>query len=154
MKEKTDRQLLIKTQPSLYEAFEKKCNEEHRSVSEVLRELMSNYSREKGVTMSHVNYNPSKHADLSVELYKFAEDTKRQIVHIICDDNTESSDSVDFAAVVDFVPRIGERIVFEDISYQVVSIIHSAKVYPRNANWPEHTLLVANVYAKKVVKTK
>lgn len=44
-KEKTDRQLLIKTQPSLYNEFEKKCNEEHRSVSEVLRELMSKYSR-------------------------------------------------------------------------------------------------------------
>ena len=44
-KEKTDRQLLIKTQPSLYEAFEKRCVEEHRTVSEVLRELMSKYAK-------------------------------------------------------------------------------------------------------------
>lgn len=42
-KEKTDRQLVIKTQPSLYEAFEKRCVSEHRSVSEVIRELMSKY---------------------------------------------------------------------------------------------------------------
>ena len=43
MKEKSDRQLIIKMQPSLYENFEKKCNEEHRNVSEVVRELMSKY---------------------------------------------------------------------------------------------------------------
>jgi hypothetical protein len=44
-KEKADRQLIIKMQPSLYEEFEKKCAREYRTVSEVVRELMSKYIR-------------------------------------------------------------------------------------------------------------
>ena len=44
-KENTDRQVIIKTQLSLYRDFEKRCLEEHRTISEVLRELMSKYSR-------------------------------------------------------------------------------------------------------------
>lgn len=42
-KEKADRQLIIKMQPTLYAEFEKKCNEEYRTVSEVMRELVSKY---------------------------------------------------------------------------------------------------------------
>ncbi len=42
-KEKADRQLIIKLQPSLYNEFEKKCGAEYRTVSEVMRELMSKY---------------------------------------------------------------------------------------------------------------
>lgn len=44
-KEKVDKQIAVMTQPSLYESFEKKCEEEHRTVSEVIRELMSRYSQ-------------------------------------------------------------------------------------------------------------
>ena len=44
-KEKTDRQMAVMVQPSLYKNFEQKCAEEHRSVSEVIRELMSKYSQ-------------------------------------------------------------------------------------------------------------
>ena len=43
-KEKAERQLIVKMQPSLYEAFEKKCQEQHRTVSELVRELVSKYS--------------------------------------------------------------------------------------------------------------
>jgi len=39
-KEKTNRQMIFKVKPSLYNRFEKKCNKEHRCLSEVLRELM------------------------------------------------------------------------------------------------------------------
>lgn len=42
-KEKSDKQMSIMVQPSLHEEFEKKCNEEHRTVSEVIRELMSKH---------------------------------------------------------------------------------------------------------------
>ena len=45
MKEKSDRQLIIRMQPSLYEEFEKKCNEEHRSISEIVRELIGRYNK-------------------------------------------------------------------------------------------------------------
>lgn len=45
VKEKTDRQLTVMVQPSLFNAFEKVCNESHRSVSEVVRELMSKHSQ-------------------------------------------------------------------------------------------------------------
>jgi len=44
-KEKADRAMTVMTQPSLYEAFEQKCAEEHRTVSEVVRELMSKYTQ-------------------------------------------------------------------------------------------------------------
>jgi len=44
-KEKSDRAMTVMTQPSLHESFEEKCVEEHRTVSEVIRELMSKYSQ-------------------------------------------------------------------------------------------------------------
>lgn len=43
-KEKTDKQLTVMVQPSLRKNFEQKCIEEHRTVSEVIRELMSKYT--------------------------------------------------------------------------------------------------------------
>lgn len=39
------KQLLIRVSPTLYEAFETKCREEGRNVSEVVRELMSKYNQ-------------------------------------------------------------------------------------------------------------
>lgn len=44
MKEKSNRSLVVMVQPSLYTKFENKCISEHRTVSEVIRELMSKYS--------------------------------------------------------------------------------------------------------------
>lgn len=44
-KEKVDRALTVMLQPSLYSEFEEKCIEEHRNVSEVVRELLSKYSK-------------------------------------------------------------------------------------------------------------
>ena len=44
-KEKAERQLTVMVQPTLYDDFESKCNEEHRSVSEVVRELISKYNK-------------------------------------------------------------------------------------------------------------
>lgn len=44
-KEKADKQIAVMVQPSLHEVFEKRCVEEHRTVSEVLRELMSKYAQ-------------------------------------------------------------------------------------------------------------
>lgn len=37
--------MAVMVQPSLYEVFEKACVQEHRTVSEVIRELMSKYSQ-------------------------------------------------------------------------------------------------------------
>jgi predicted CopG family antitoxin len=42
-KEKSDRPMNVMVRHSLYEEFSKKCNKEHRTVSEVLREFMSKY---------------------------------------------------------------------------------------------------------------
>lgn len=44
-KEKSDKQMTVMVQPSLFESLEKKCSEEHRNVSEVVRELVSKYSQ-------------------------------------------------------------------------------------------------------------
>lgn len=46
-KEKIDRKLTIVIQPSLMTAFQKKCSEKYKKVSEVLRELMLKYINEK-----------------------------------------------------------------------------------------------------------
>lgn len=42
-KEKSDRPLTVMVQPSLFEEFEAKCADEHRTVSEIVRELISKY---------------------------------------------------------------------------------------------------------------
>lgn len=45
-KEKSDRALTVMVRPSLYKAFEEKCtSEEHRTISEVIRELMSKHAK-------------------------------------------------------------------------------------------------------------
>jgi hypothetical protein len=46
MEEKIDRQVIIKVQPSLFERFEKKCKEDYKTVSEVIRHLMLKYIKE------------------------------------------------------------------------------------------------------------
>jgi Na+/phosphate symporter len=43
-KEKTDRQVILKVQPSLYSEFEAICSGERRTISEVVRELIINYT--------------------------------------------------------------------------------------------------------------
>ncbi len=42
-KEKSDKQLTVMLQPSLHEIFETKCEEDYRTVSEVVRELISKH---------------------------------------------------------------------------------------------------------------
>lgn len=44
-KEKSDRAVTVMVQPSLYKVFEEKCVAEHRTISEVVRELMSRYAQ-------------------------------------------------------------------------------------------------------------
>ncbi len=46
-KEKTDRQVILKVQPSLFGAFREKCKGNYKKVSEVIRELMLEYIRRK-----------------------------------------------------------------------------------------------------------
>lgn len=48
-KEKTNRQIIFKVQPSLYEKFLKKCNKQHRCVSEVFRDFMVRFISKKEV---------------------------------------------------------------------------------------------------------
>ena len=45
-KEKFTREITIVVPPSLFEEFNKKCNNKFKTVSEVLRELMVSYIRE------------------------------------------------------------------------------------------------------------
>jgi hypothetical protein len=46
-KEKVTRELGIKIQPSLFLKFQKKCNDEYKTISEVMRELIVEYIKEK-----------------------------------------------------------------------------------------------------------
>jgi hypothetical protein len=45
-KEKATKPLVVMTPPALHQAFEDKCREENRTVSEVIREFMSKYIQE------------------------------------------------------------------------------------------------------------
>ena len=47
IEEKIDRQVIIKVQPSLYSQFEKKCKQEYKTVSEVMRDLMLQFIKQK-----------------------------------------------------------------------------------------------------------
>jgi len=55
-REKSTKSMTVVLQPSLYEAFEKRCNEEYRNVSEIIRELMSKYTRSN--QMKSMFYDP------------------------------------------------------------------------------------------------
>jgi hypothetical protein len=44
-KEKINRQVILQVQPSLFGKFKKGCEENYKTVSEVLRELMGEYVR-------------------------------------------------------------------------------------------------------------
>ena len=46
-KEKVDRDLYIKVQTSLYKKFKEVCDDEYKTVSQVIRELMVRYSKRK-----------------------------------------------------------------------------------------------------------
>jgi metal-responsive CopG/Arc/MetJ family transcriptional regulator len=45
-KEKATRDLSVKVPPSLFDKFSKKCGDNYKTVSEVIRELMANYVRD------------------------------------------------------------------------------------------------------------
>jgi hypothetical protein len=46
--EKLSKQVVFVLQPSLFAAFERRCRDRYKSVSEVLRELMAAYARQDG----------------------------------------------------------------------------------------------------------
>lgn len=46
-KEKQTKDLSVKVQPSLFNEFSKTCNNNFKTVSEVIRELMRSYIKEK-----------------------------------------------------------------------------------------------------------
>ena len=45
--EKISREIRVLIQPSLYEQLEKKCDEEYKTLSEVIRDLVVKYLRNK-----------------------------------------------------------------------------------------------------------
>lgn len=47
MKEKIDREIRFRIQQSLFDQFEKKCEKEYKTISEILRELVVNYLKKK-----------------------------------------------------------------------------------------------------------
>ena len=47
MKEKIDREIRVKVQASLHDAFQTKCEEEFKTVSIVIRDLMAKYLKQK-----------------------------------------------------------------------------------------------------------
>ena len=70
-REKSTKSMTVVLQPSLYEAFEKRCNEEYRNVSEIIRELMSKYIR--GRSIEDIGYPKYTKTDSTWTIYKRAE---------------------------------------------------------------------------------
>lgn len=48
-KERVEKDLVVRVQPSLFRQFQQKCEENYKTVSEVIRELMRQYTKEKKV---------------------------------------------------------------------------------------------------------
>ena len=46
-KEKKDKDLIVRVQPSLLEQFKQKCDLNYKSISEVVRDLMIHYIKDK-----------------------------------------------------------------------------------------------------------
>jgi ribosomal protein S17E len=49
MKEKLDKKLIIVVQRSLYEKFKNRCEKDYKTMSEVLRDFMVIYTKEKDI---------------------------------------------------------------------------------------------------------
>jgi hypothetical protein len=45
-KENKEKDLIVRVQPSLFEQFKKKCEENYKTISEVVRDFMVNYTKE------------------------------------------------------------------------------------------------------------
>ena len=52
MKEKNTKSLIVRMPQSLYSAFEQQCQKENRTVSELVRELMSRYLDKQWIIFS------------------------------------------------------------------------------------------------------
>lgn len=46
-KEKLEKDMFVKVQPSLYDNFKKACDKNYKNVSEVIRDLMLKYIKEE-----------------------------------------------------------------------------------------------------------
>ena len=127
-KEKSEKQMTVMVQPSLYEFFEKKCIDDFRSVSEVLRELMSKYAKgwiQSPNTIKDIAV--SKELSLSEEQY--ANIHKSGYISVIVTPVEEEDDKSFFMGLVS-LPEVGDRILdcrSEDktISWEVTRIYHS-----------------------------
>jgi hypothetical protein len=48
-KEKATRDVMIRVQPSLFKAFQEKCNNNYKTISEVIRDFMVKFVKESNV---------------------------------------------------------------------------------------------------------
>jgi len=46
-KEYKNKDMLVRVQPSLFKKFKEKCNENYKSISEIIRDFMIQYIKEK-----------------------------------------------------------------------------------------------------------
>lgn len=46
-KENKEKDMLVRVQPSLFKQFQEKCDENYKTISEVIRDLMVAYTQEK-----------------------------------------------------------------------------------------------------------
>ena len=64
-----------------------------------------------------ISYDPDKTPKLSQEMIEEAEKSRLHIVHVICDEpgaTVGDIAGVSFAALVPFIPRVGESITLQD----------------------------------------
>lgn len=101
--------------------------------------------------MSHINYDPENVPDIDVELIAYALATDKKVVIVSCYDPEDLAVAVQFLSLLDFVPRVGERIILEDgTQCRVMNIIHKVVTLEKTSYYPTHSSLVVNVYSEKL----
>lgn len=100
--------------------------------------------------MSHISHDPDRIPEIDIKLINFAISQERRIAFIVCH-NLLENDSVQFATLVDFMPRIGEQICLEDKkTCQVKNIRHNVVTFPETIDCPSHSCLVTNIYCQQI----
>lgn len=140
--------MAVMVQPSLYELFESKCLEEHRTVSEVIRELMS--KSVKGWQQLPQGLNMDK-PRLTTDLIKFSQETQSIMIQVFFDGNEVEGKKSGFLALAQSIPRVGEGIIYQEETYIVDRVIHKLSDAEEDGFIPDHSRMQASIKIRKLI---
>ncbi len=95
-----------------------------------------------------ITYDPDEKPQIDPEVHRQAEKYGWKPVSVVCaEPNAEGGDSVAFIAYVDFIPRVGDKILLQDGAACEVK-----RVLYKISNVGNLIHMVPNVYAIKIPK--